>query len=1087
MTIGASNVFGFIGWDGPYFLDGNGNQQIDTDPSGVPLAGEVSTSAIGIALNDLNVGAFLGLSTSLTNPGAYFAMNFSVDSLSFVGLDFLTATATLGARINVGAGLSPGAVIDFKASFLDDSSTCVRGPPDVDCNDGFLVNTGDPANPVLVDFDGFLINVEMAGELTVRPDGNPSSDPIVSMLGTFFLEIDGSSFKIFTTAALRVGPDIGIDEAGNPLLDISALGVVIVNSDGFAADLDVDLDIGLPGLDLTVSARVIINTTGDVQSVEIPTRIVDFLNESSSPLASDVLDRLEDCDGIGPGTALCYTISKFAPDILDAATVSNLLGGSGPIVYTSSTGYVVALISGSFDFVGFATGTGVAGVSISPTLFQLHADLQFNIGVSGIDLDFAVNGDLEISSAGLLLDVTVALDVNLTSLFELDVDGSLLIDTRGSTPIFQLALSGDLTIARVLTVNGGFSIDVGAGGANTWRLAMNLSGDLGPIDISADGWIQSDGQFSLSVGGGLKFGISGFSIEGRVDGTVSLIKSGTNYVYSPSDVYTLTVEVSGSVTLTIAGIDIGASVTLGGSAAFSSSGAVLELYAEGCVDLWIDEVCAGGTVASIAIPATIFPEPPPDLATPRGATGILDLNVGARVTERNVAKTTTAESYQLTDLGGGSVRVEAFGYTEVYTGITSIHGDFGGDDDTLMLTSGFALPVTALGGDDDDVFSTGGTGTVHFDGGNDNDLLIGGPGVDTLIGGSGHDYLDGKGGLDSLDGGSGDDVIFGTIVDFAGESPIGGIGFDTLEVRGTAGADAFTVQEVAGSKIEIVAGASALTVGAFESVIVVPGDGADSVAITGDLRVSGLQTFTVSLVEDTTSPYADTVTVTLLDTDDNLTLSGTSALSIPTSQRAASGVPSTTIPSVYVPTSTTLWTEGHTTVISATDSSDLITVRTLAGIDNVLVPSLVADARIETGSDADRVAVGSNAAVATNTGGTLEAIDMLLTVDGGDGADHLTIDDSGEGSGQTGTLTDALLTGFGLTGGGISYSSIATLDLFLGSGGDELSVLSTANGTVTTADAGTGADAVHVSSDAPTDLGVLHDLAGALVLVGGGD
>src|SRR5262249_40049114 len=144
MTIGASHVFGFVGWtdSGQYFLDGNGNNQIDVDSSGKPLPGEVSTVAHGLALNNLNVGIFAGLSTNLLDPAAYFAMNLSVDSLKTVGLDFLDVNATLGVQINIGASFDSLGVIDFAQSQFKDA-TGANAPLG-----SYPVNTGDPANPV---------------------------------------------------------------------------------------------------------------------------------------------------------------------------------------------------------------------------------------------------------------------------------------------------------------------------------------------------------------------------------------------------------------------------------------------------------------------------------------------------------------------------------------------------------------------------------------------------------------------------------------------------------------------------------------------------------------------------------------------------------------------------------------------------------------------------------------------------------------------------------------------------------------------------------------------------------------------------
>ncbi|MDA1013526.1 MAG: hypothetical protein O3A00_03615, partial [Planctomycetota bacterium] len=1054
MTIGASNVFGFIGWDGPYFLDGNNNKQIDVDAEGNPLPGEVKTTAKGIALNDLNVGIFLGLSlTDLLDPAAYFALDFSVESIKTVGIDFIQANATLAARMNVGVSLNDFAVIDFKNSTFTDSN----GDP---YTGGYRVNTGDPANPVVLGFDEFVVNVEIAGDLIIK-SGNTS---IAQMLGVFFLEIDGRGFKLFATASLLVGPDIGIASNKKPLLGISALGAVVINSSGFAADLDIDLGVNIAGLSVDVSARVLINTTGIDQEIVLPGRIVDFIiasKDRGNSLAASLLSRLATRD-----ETRFYVIKGVAPDITNVTTVDNLLSGRGPITYTGSTHYVTAVIQGKFDFLGFAKGRGTAGISISPSKFQLYTDLSFGIGVSGIALNFDAVGIMEVSSQGLYLFVDVSMDAKLTSLLQVKANGKVLVDTRGVTDVFSLQLNGGLTIASVLTINGSFSIDVGVGGPNTWRVGMNLNGKLGPISIDAGGWIQSDGQFSLSVGGGLFFGVTGFSISGRVDGTVSLIKSGTNYKYEHGDTYTLTVQVTGSVRLTIVGIGIGASVTLGGTAVFGSSTTQLKLYARGCVDLWITKACGGGTIATITIPGSIFPSPPPRLATLDG--GKLELNVGDDKDRRTVAKTVTAEEYQLTDLGGGKVMVDAFGYSEVFEGVTLITGDFGSDNDTLTLTSGFSVPVVASGGSGNDKFTSDGSGSVEFDGGEGKDTLIGGSGADTMNAGGGDDYIDGGKGADRVDGGSGNDVIFGIVPDLAGDVIVGGSDTDILEVRGTAAADVITLWRENG-KLKISAnGGAATTVSGSETVVVVPGEGADSVLLSGDLRTSGPSPeVKISLQEDTAA--VDTVTITLHESTDTITLTGSQQPGISSLQPIAVGMqPATNL--AAVPTTTATWVQGQTTVISSTDAGDLIQINALGGADNIVIPSLVARTQINGGNDADRIAVGSNATSTTNSGGNLNAIGALLTINGDAASDVLSLDETGESAANTGTLTATTLTGLGMTGS-ITYGTVETVNLGLGSGGDTIAINGSSVSTSTNINGNSGGDIFNVKSiSGPTTL-----------------
>ncbi|MFN9236810.1 MAG: calcium-binding protein, partial [Planctomyces sp.] len=496
----------------------------------------------------------------------------------------------------------------------------------------------------------------------------------------------------------------------------------------------------------------------------------------------------------------------------------------------------------------------------------------------------------------------------------IDVSGSLLIDTTGeSDPTgqgadrFMLDLSGDVSIARIINVGGHIRVDVGVAGPNTWRVDVGLTGRLGPIEISGSAWIQSDGQFSVSIYGGIYFGVPGFSMSGGLEGTISLTKSGRDYFYNPSDVYTLDISIRGSVRLEIIGIGLGASVTLGGTAVFdpARSDTVLSLYAEGCVEILGIETCGGGTIATVAIPVSIFPTPPPILASV-DENGNMQLNVGARSSQRKVANSTIDEEYRMTDMGAGRVRIEAFGYTETYSGITSIQGDFGGGNDTLILMDGFSVPVTAHGGTGNDMLASLGTRAVVFYGDDGNDTLIGGNCADELFGGAGDDYLEGGLGVDSLSADVGNDLVYGTIASLAGDTILGGSGTDSLEVHGTASADAFTVSADSG-RLKIVRGTSGtLSASGFEDVVVTPEEGADSVTLVGDLRDAGILSISVNLMEgDERSP--DTVTGSLLNSADNLRISAGQESPVLSKQYGFNpehGVDFT------VSTSTMLWSEG---------------------------------------------------------------------------------------------------------------------------------------------------------------------------------
>jgi len=68
--------------------------------------------------------------------------------------------------------------------------------------------------------------------------------------------------------------------------------------------------------------------------------------------------------------------------------------------------------------------------------------------------------------------------------------------------------------------------------------------------------------------------------------------------------------------------------------------------------------------------------------------------------------------------------------------------------------------VTFYGGDGDDIFIMGRVPLpLTADGGDGNDILIGSPGDDTLLGGNGDDILNGESGNDVLNGGPGNNVL----------------------------------------------------------------------------------------------------------------------------------------------------------------------------------------------------------------------------------------------------------------------------------------------------------------------------------------
>jgi len=161
---------------------------------------------------------------------------------------------------------------------------------------------------------------------------------------------------------------------------------------------------------------------------------------------------------------------------------------------------------------------------------------------------------------------------------------------------------------------------------------------------------------------------------------------------------------------------------------------------------------------------------------------------------------------------------------------------------------------------------------------------------------------------------------------------------------------------------------------------------------------------------------------------------------------------------------------GATNLITGNTGVDIFNIRTIGGTTTV-----------NAGDSSDTINIGSNASGTlatpnTNTGGNLNSILGLLTVNGNapPAADVLNVDDTSDASSNTGILTSTTITGLDMAAGGIVYGSFEVLNISLGSGGNNFTVSSTHNSATvgteetTTLNTGLGADVVSITTTSDT-------------------
>jgi hypothetical protein len=175
-------------------------------------------------------------------------------------------------------------------------------------------------------------------------------------------------------------------------------------------------------------------------------------------------------------------------------------------------------------------------------------------------------------------------------------------------------------------------------------------------------------------------------------------------------------------------------------------------------------------------------------------------------------------------------------------------------------------------------------------------------------------------------------------------------------------------------------------------------------------------------------------------------------------------------------------------------------ITTGSGSDTVNVQATTGPTYVSAPSGNTTVNVGSLAPV---VGGIVDHVSGLLTYTGGSGSDVLNVDDTGNATAKSGTLTSTTLTGLALANG-ITYGQLRTVNVNLGPANYHFTIASThVNTTVvnlgsgintvnvqttsgnTTVNASSGDDVLNVGSLAPVGGGVVNGIAGPLTLNGG--
>lgn len=157
---------------------------------------------------------------------------------------------------------------------------------------------------------------------------------------------------------------------------------------------------------------------------------------------------------------------------------------------------------------------------------------------------------------------------------------------------------------------------------------------------------------------------------------------------------------------------------------------------------------------------------------------------------------------------------------------------------------------------------------------------------------------------------------------------------------------------------------------------------------------------------------------------------------------------------------------GDNDTIDILKTQGTLTVHGGAGSDTLNLQTAMSSVALNGDAGSDTFNLGSLAPTLTN--GKLDAIDGLVTLDGGADTDTANVDDSGSSNDTVSTLTNNSLVGLNLGNNasdkGLRYTTLENLNVDSGSGADVFNIQSTS--ATTDIDLMAGGDAVFISSTA---------------------
>jgi len=660
-------------------------------------------------------------------------------------------------------------------------------------------------------------------------------------------------------------------------------------------------------------------------------------------------------------------------------------------------------------------------------------------------------------------------------------DAFIVNDTNGGALASPLALFGEANTfaGDTLTVNG-------AGDGNTFDVTgFTIDGAGATISY------ETMEKLTINAGGATTFNVNGDSVPTFLNGSASADTFNIN-----SNVVALTLAGNAGDDVFVINANSGALTATGdaGNDSFTvnANSGTLTLSGGADNDSFVINGNSGALTANGDAGADTF--------TVNALSAAATLNGGAG----NDSFTANAPlAAALTVNGGGDIgdllTVNGTGGNDylVITGNT-----VNGAGATITYTATNNLVVNGVAGDDTFLILSDSVNTT-VNGSNGNDLFY----IRTT---NGLTTINTGGGINTVDIGSNVPYPNSSVLDgIQGAVTVNGNTHDTLNIDDTASTAGKTGTLTASTLNGLGMGAGGITYGGIVSLNLWLGSGSDTLNIrstnlgtqtlvnTGAganiINVGSLAPLGGGIVDYIKGPLtlvgsgSDTLNV-----DDTGSLGGKTGTLTPTSLTGLGLGVSGIVYSGLAGLNIALGQGGDTFLIVNTPAA-VTRLNGNGGNDTFNILATTGTLYLNGGNGSNTFNLGS---AAPGSGGTLNNLAGAILIIGEtnssrligfglSGTSTVNLDDSGDSTSNTGTLTSSTLTGLGLTAG-VTFVAVDVMNIKLGAGSDTFNVQSTSLTTVTTLNTGAGTNVINVGSLAPLTGGVINGIQGALIVVGSG-